>query len=107
MSDDPLHITPADLEELGERLDAAALTEKDKRILMAAFSLAGEMVTRGEAEDVSGFQLRSPAVFSTASVRSTSLHQGLSSGFQQSLTTGAVDSFQGAGISIMISFMPM
>jgi hypothetical protein len=104
MSDDPLHVTPADLEELGQRLDAAALTEKDKRILMAAFSLAGEVVSNEEESEVSGFQLRAPSSFSASSVRATSMGQGLSSGFAASLNGPVNHDFHTAGIFIMIGF---
>ena len=49
MATEEISLTPADLEQLGEKLDKADLSAKDKQILVAAFSVAAKAISE---EDV-------------------------------------------------------
>jgi len=49
-----LTVTRDELEELGRKLDAAGLSEKDRRVLLAVFTIAGDTLVN---EEVSAFSL--------------------------------------------------
>ena len=79
-----ISLTAAELDELGEKLDNADLSDKDKKVLLAAFAVAGGAIGSQEESEVSGFSLGAPGTALSA----PSLKGGLSSGFNNALIQG-------------------
>ena len=102
MATEEINLTPAELDELGAKLDKADLSEKDRKILVAAFAVAAQAIS-GE-DDVEGFLLRAPSSFSSSALASPSLASGLNAGFSNSLNQGALNNFNNQAIIISVGF---
>ena len=93
MATEEVSLTPAELEALGGKLDAANLSDKDRKILIAAFAAAAKAIS--DESDVSGFAMQGPGFLGGTS---PVLRQGLSAGFQGSLSQGQLHNFNNSAI---------
>ena len=72
-----MDVSREDIDRLGEKLEGVDdLTDEDRAILLAAFSLAGEAIGNRTGEDVTGFGFRGRGVGPRSG-----LQTGLSKGF--------------------------
>jgi|EndMetStandDraft_9_1072997.scaffolds.fasta_scaffold732380_1 hypothetical protein len=101
MATEEITLTPAELDALGAKLDSVDLSAKDKQILVAAFAVAAKAISN--EDDVSGFQFGGSS-FSAASFNSPNLQQGLTTGFQGSLSQGKMADFNNKAIIISVGF---
>jgi hypothetical protein len=96
-----ISLTSAELDELGAKLDAADLSDKDKKVLMAAFAVVGDAIGKQEESEVSGFAMgaMSPQM---GAAQPISLSTGLSSGFNNALVAGGKSGVPDFGRSAVV-----
>jgi hypothetical protein len=104
MANEEVSVTAQDLNELGEKLDKADLSDKDKKIVLAAFAAAGEAVSAKEGSEVSGFAMNFAPMLEASRFNSPSLRSHLVSGFQQSLSSGLRRDLSNKAIIISVGF---
>ncbi|HUO49709.1 MAG TPA: hypothetical protein VMU09_12840 [Acidimicrobiales bacterium] len=90
-------VTREDLDDLGRKLDAADLTDKERQVLLAVFAIAGEAV---DAREVSGFSFSFGG--QAAPGGQLSLAGGLSAPFENSFIQGNRGGVPGEGTHAIV-----
>jgi hypothetical protein len=95
-----ISVNQKQLEALGAKLDKANLSDDERKLLVATFAAAGRAVSAEAENDTSGYTLSglSPT-FGTSDLRS-----GLTSGFNNSLSSGLRGDLANKAIIISVGF---
>ena len=100
MATESISVTQNDLEALGAKLDKADLSENERKLLVATFAAAGRAVSAEAENDVSGYTLSGLS----PTLSSSTLKSGLTSGFNNSLSSGLRNDLANKAIIISIGF---
>jgi hypothetical protein len=87
-----ISVTREELDDLGRKLEAADLTDKEREVLLGVFAIAGDAVANREVE---GFSFGPWA-------RPSSLAGGLSAPFENSFVQGNRSGVPGQGTNAII-----